>query len=113
MKPFDNNGSRRMKPAIAPVSAGTFLVTRWPRALTIIRLRVLVASVAVLTAMLVLALVSGCDSSNPGSTIGASSNSISPPPRSQSEDRVYPVGRRLRDFPEKEDLSTPEAALAG
>jgi len=97
----DNNGSRRMKRTIAPVSAGALLVPRWPRALTNIRLRVLAASIAMLTAMLLLSLVSACDSSNPGSTIEASSNSISPPPRSQSEDRVYPVGRRLRDFPEK------------
>ena len=113
MKPFDNNGSRRMKPTIAPVSAGTFLVTRRPGAFTLIQLLVLVASIAILTAMLLLSLGSAWDSSNPGSTIAAPSNSISPPPSLQSEDRVYPVGRRLRDFPEKEDLSTPEAALAG
>jgi hypothetical protein len=76
------------------------------------QLLVLVASIAVLTAMLLLVLGSACDSSNPGSTLAAPSNSISPPPRLQAEDRVYPVGRRLRDFPEKEDLSTPEAAVA-
>ena len=111
MKPFNNNGSRRRKQPIAPVSAGTFLVTRRPRAFTLIRLLVLVAGIVILTAMLLLSLGIARDSSNPGSTIEASSNAISPPPRSQSEDRVYPVGRRLRDFPEKEDLSTPEAAL--
>jgi hypothetical protein len=68
------------------------------------------SSVCFLLAVL-LTLVSACDPSSLGST---TAGQLNPPsqPRSQSEDRVYQVGRRIRDFPEKEDLSTPETAAA-
>ena len=48
----DNNGSRRMKPTIAPVSAGTFLVTRRPGAFTLIELLVVIAIIGILASLL-------------------------------------------------------------
>jgi hypothetical protein len=47
-----------------------------------------------------LILVSACDPSTPRAA------------NSQSEDHVYHVGRKIKDFPGAEDLSTPEAADA-
>ena len=52
MERFDNNGSKRMKPTIAPVSAGTFLVTRRPGAFTLIELLVVIAIIGILAALL-------------------------------------------------------------
>ena len=58
-----------------------------------------------------LTLVSACEPSSPSSTTAGQPNPPSPP-RSQSEDRVYQVGRKIKDFPEAADLSTPETTVA-
>jgi len=58
-----------------------------------------------------LALVSACDPEGPRRTT-AGQNSKPSPLQPHSADRVYQVGRRLRDLPDKEDLSTPESADA-
>ena len=48
----DNKESRHMKPRIAPVSAGTFLVRRRPGAFTLIELLVVIAIISILAALL-------------------------------------------------------------
>jgi hypothetical protein len=67
-------------------------------------------SVRLLLAVL-LTLVGACDSSSRRSTTPGQPN-LPASPHSASEDRVYQVGRKIKDFPEAEDLSTPEAAVA-
>ncbi len=60
---------------------------------------------------MLLALVAGCDSSSRRSTT-VGQRRLASPPGSESGDRVYQVGRKIKDFPEVEDLSTPETSVA-
>ena len=63
-------------------------------------------------------LAAGCDSSAGSAVAGqrdrppAEPNAVTSPPHALPPERIYEVHKKVCDFPDREDLSTPEAAYA-